>query len=167
MDATPAADRIRSLPGDPGTYRTIRTDSSDSAFRALVAELDRDLAIRDGDDHPFFAQFNKLDSIKHAVVVYLNGTPVGCGAIKMFDDRSMEMKRMFTAVTHRRKGIGSLILKELERWAVELGVERCVLETGERQPEAIALYKKSGYRTIPNYGQYVDVPTSVCFEKRL
>lgn len=148
-------------------YRAHRTDASDPAFRALVAELDRDLAIRDGKDHAFFAQFNTLDSIKHAVVAYVGGTPVGCGAIKAFDQNTMEVKRMFTAPAHRGNGIGSFILQELESLTRELGHTRCVLETGEKQPEAIALYKKNGYRVIPNYGQYADVVTSVCFEKRV
>lgn len=159
---------VASNPSSPArshAFSIHRTDAGDPAFRALVAELDRDLAIRDGKDHAFFAQFNTLDSIKHAVVAYLGGTPVGCGAIKEFDHGSMEVKRMFTASAYRGKGIGSFILNELENWTRELGYTRCVLETGETQPEAIALYKKNGYTVIPNYGQYADVVTSVCFEK--
>lgn len=148
-------------------YRLIRTDSGDPAFRGLVAELDKDLAIRDGEDHAFFAQFNKIDMIKHVVVVMEGALPVGCGAMKAFDLGSMEIKRMYTAPTHRQRGIGSLVLEELERWAHELGIERCVLETGQKQPEAIALYTERGYSIIPNYGQYIGVLSSVCFEKRV
>lgn len=148
-------------------FRLIRTDSNDQGFRELVTELDKDLAIRDGKDHAFFAQFNKLDNIKHAVLVMEGALAVGCGAMKEFDATSVEIKRMFTAPTHRKKGIGSLVLQELERWARELGYQRCVLETGKKQPEAIALYTKCGYRIIPNYGQYIGVLSSVCFEKEL
>ena len=151
----------------PIQYRSIRTDSGDPAFRSLVAELDKNLAIRDGNEHAFFAQFNKLDSIRHVVVVMDGTLPVGCGAMKAFEADAVEIKRMYTAPTHRQQGIGSLVLNELERWASELGHARCVLETGQKQPEAIALYRKRGYDVIPNYGQYIGVESSVCFEKRL
>jgi GNAT superfamily N-acetyltransferase len=74
---------------------------------------------------------------------------------------------MYTRPDSRGKGIASLVLAELERWAGELSYERCMLETGKRQPEAIALYKRRGYGIIPNYGQYVGVENSVCFAKEL
>lgn len=65
----------------------IRTDSDNGDFRALVAELDKDLAVRDGAEHGFYAQFNKIDAIRHVVVAYLtDGTPVGCGAFKPYSD---------------------------------------------------------------------------------
>jgi len=79
----------------------------------------------------------------------------------------MEVKRMFVTPTSRGKGVASIILKELEAWAVELNVSKCVLETGKRQPEAIRLYTKNAYCIIPNYGQYENVENSVCFEKIL
>ncbi len=144
----------------------IRTDASDPAFRELVAELDKDLAIRDGSEHAFFAQFNKLDNIRHVVVVMDGQVAVGCGAFKPFDEDAVEIKRMYVPPTQRQKGIASLVLGELERWAQQLGYQRCVLETGKKQPEAIALYTRRGYHLIPNYGQYVGVESSVCFEKR-
>ena len=147
--------------------RTARTDANDPAFRELVVALDMDLAIRDGNEHAFFAQFNKLHDIKHVVVVMDGDRPVGCGAFKPFRDGAVEVKRMYVPPTHRQKGIASLVLGELERWAHELGYQRCVLETGTKQPEAIALYSKRGYQAIPNYGQYVGVESSVCFEKKL
>ena len=144
-----------------------RTDSDNLDFINLVKKLDADLAQRDGEDHSFYAQFNKIDKIKHAVVAYENETPVGCGAIKQFDSQSMEVKRMYTSVDHRGKGIASQILNELELWAAELSFENCVLETGARQPEAIALYEKNGYSRIPNYGQYKGIENSRCFQKKL
>jgi putative acetyltransferase len=167
MGPTSTTDRPSTTDTGPRTYRTIRTDASHPAFRALVAELDKDLAIRDGNDHAFFAQFNKLDDIQHAVLVMEGTIPVGCGAFKAFDGDAVEIKRMYVPPAHRKKGIASLVLRELERWALEVGHTRCVLETGEKQPEAIALYRKCGYRVIPNYGQYVGVESSVCFEKEL
>lgn len=144
-----------------------RTDARDPAFQELVAALDKDLAIRDGADHAFFAQFNGSDSIRHVVVVTDGDLGVGCGAFKPFAPDAVEIKRMYTAPSHRRRGLAARVLAELERWAASLGYARCVLETGEKQPEAIALYSRHGYAVIPNYGPYVGVESSVCFEKVL
>jgi putative acetyltransferase len=147
--------------------RLIRTDSSNTDFHSLVRELDADLQIRDGADHAFFAQFNKIDRIQHVVVAYSEKVPVGCGAIKEFQEGVMEVKRMYVKSEYRGRGIATEVLKELEAWAASLNYRKCVLETGKRQPEAIALYKRNGYMLIPNYGQYAEVLTSVCFEKIL
>jgi putative acetyltransferase len=144
-----------------------RTDSSNQDFIDLVKHLDADLAERDGKEHSFYAQFNKVDKIKHVVVAYENGKPVGCGAIKEYAPNIMEVKRMYTPPESRGKGVASQVLAELEAWAAEMSYERCILETGKKQPEAIGLYKKSGYTLIPNYGQYAEVENSVCFEKIL
>lgn len=145
----------------------LRTDSGNSDFIELVKYLDIDLAKRDGEDHSFYAQFNKIDTIKHVIVAFDNDQPVGCGAIKEFDKEAMEIKRMYTSLHNRNKGIASLVLSELERWAAELAYTKCVLETGIKQPEAIGLYQKNGYKLIPNYGQYAEVEDSRCFEKQL
>ncbi len=144
-----------------------RTDSTNPDFVALVVALDADLAVRDGDDHDFYHQFNGIDDIKYALVAYVDDIPIGCGAIKEFDPSTMEVKRMYTPPEFRGRGIASLILKELESWTTELGYKRCVLETGKAQPEALSLYTKSGYEVIPNYGQYQGVENSVCFQKTL
>ncbi len=145
--------------------RIIRTDSDNQDFVELVKYLDADLSERDGDDHPFYAQFNKIDKIKHVVVAYENSQPVGCGAIKEYAPNTMEIKRMYTSAESREKGIASRVLTELEGWAAELSYEKCILETGKKQPEAIGLYKKNGYKLIPNYGQYAEIENSLCFEK--
>lgn len=142
-----------------------RTSSSNPDFIALVKHLDADLLVRDGKEQTFYNQFNKIDKIKNVVVAYDNDKPVACGAIKQFSENAMEVKRMYTLPEQRGKGVATKILTELEKWAKELGYEKCVLETGKRQPEAIALYKKNGYTIIPNYGQYIGIENSVCFEK--
>lgn len=145
----------------------IRTDSDNADFRKLVVALDQDLAARNGEQQSFFAQFNKIDAIKHVVVAYEQDEPVGCGAFKPYADDAMEVKRMFVPLAHRGKGIASVVLGALEQWCKELGVQKCILETGEKQPEAIRLYHKNGYYRIPNFGQYADVAESLCFEKVL
>ncbi len=146
---------------------TIRTDSGHADFRELVKQLDIYLMGINGDDHDFFDQFNKIDNIKHVVVLYNEGIPSGCGAIKEYEPGVMEVKRMFVPPAARGNGLATLVLKELESWALELGYKKCILETGDIMPDAIALYKKNGYSSIPNYGQYVGVASSICFEKLL
>ena len=147
--------------------RLTRTDSNNLAFRNLVRELDIDLKIRDGEEHSFYSQFNKIDMIKCVVVAYEEDTPVGCGAVKEYTDKTMEVKRMYVPLEKRGKGIASLVLQELEKWSNELGFEKCILETGKKQPEAIHLYKKNNYTITPNFGQYENIEDSICFEKEL
>lgn len=147
--------------------RLVKTDSSHIDFKSLVQFLDQDLAIRDGADHGFYAQFNKIDNIQHCIIAYENEQPVGCGAIKAFGPDAMEVKRMYVLPSHRGKSIAQQILSALETWAKEMGMQKTVLETGQKQPEAIALYFKAGYLRIPNYGQYIGIENSWCFEKQL
>jgi putative acetyltransferase len=144
-----------------------RTNSEHKDFQNLVEALDIDLKIRDGEDNLFYAQFNKITAIKHVIMAYYDDLPVGCGAIKQYADDTMEVKRMYVLPEKSGYGIAASILGELEVWAKELNYARCVLETGQKQPEAISLYKKSGYQIIPNYGQYEGIVNSVCFEKML
>ncbi|MBS1667017.1 MAG: GNAT family N-acetyltransferase [Bacteroidetes bacterium] len=145
----------------------IRTDSENQDFMVLVNQLDAELAILDGDDHAFYAQFNKTDKLKFVLLAYEGRRPIGCGAIREYAPGIIEVKRMYTVSDYRGKGIASMILAELEAWAQELLYDTCVLETGKRQPDALGLYKKCGYNIIPNYGQYAQMANSVCFEKRL
>lgn len=144
-----------------------RTNSENPDFMHLIRFLDADLAKNNGDQNDFYAQFNKVNMIKHVIVAYEDGKAVACGAIKEYEPGAMEVKRMYTSPESRGKGIAVKILSELEVWSVELGYQKCVLETGKTQTAAIRLYEKSGYQYIPNYGQYAGVENSVCFEKKL
>src|SRR5882757_5521895 len=153
------------LSADISDISIVRTDSDDPAFRELVVLLDQDLRARDGAEHSFYAQFNKIDTIRNAVVAYLDGVPVGCGAFKEYEPGAVEIKRMYVKPEHRGKRIAAGILIELEQWANELGFSEFVLETGKKQPEAIRLYQRSGYQLISNYGQYISVENSVCMKK--
>ena len=145
----------------------VRTNSENPDFLNLVKFLDADLAVRDGDEHSFYSQFNKVDKIRYVVVAYQDSTAVGCGAIKELSAEAMEIKRMYVQPDLRKLGVATQILSELENWTKELHYRKCILETGRKQPEAIALYSKNGYRRIPNYGQYQGVENSMCFEKLL
>ncbi len=142
-----------------------RTFSGDQDFIYLVNLLDAELAIRDGEDHVFYAQFNKVDKLRHCIVAYENSQPVGCGAFRHIDENTIEIKRMFVDISARKKGIATKVLSGLESWAAEMNYLVCILETGYKQPEAIDLYIKNGYQRIPNYGPYVGVENSVCFSK--
>ena len=144
-----------------------RTNSDDIDFKNLVVLLDQDLKIRDGEDHAFYNQFNKTDKIKHAVVYYENDIPVACGAFREKESDKTEIKRMYVQPDHRKKGIASAILKELEIWAKEVGYTYTILETGKNQPEAINLYQKQEYTIIPNYPPYEQMDNSVCMKKTL
>ena len=144
-----------------------RTSSDNTDFHDLVALLDADLRTRDGDEHSFYAQFNKIVNIRNVIVCYIDGKPIGCGAFKEYDEKKVEIKRMFVSQEYRGQGIGLKVLKELELWALELNYSACILETGKKQPEAIRLYQKAGYTIIKNYGQYENVENSVCMAKAI
>lgn len=144
-----------------------RTNSDDKDFQYLVSELDKELAVRNGETNDFFAQYNKTDQIKNVIVAFIENKPVGCEAMKEYNDKTMEIKRMFVPREMRGKGVAVAILQDLEKWATKMGYDKCVLETGDKMPEAIGLYKKSNYIVIPNYGQYQNVESSISFEKKL
>ena len=143
----------------------VKTDAKHQDFQNLVKLLDADLLIRDGELHHFYAQFNKVDFIKNVILAYADDEAIGCGAIKMYDEQTMEIKRMFVKEGYRNQGLAAKILLQLEDWAKDLSFKKCILETGNNQPEAIRLYQKCNYKIIPNYGQYEGLETSFCFEK--
>lgn len=147
--------------------RLVRTNAQDTDFKELIVLLDQDLAIRDGEDHAFYSQFNKVETIKEVIVAYDGDTPVACGAFKPFAADTVEIKRMFVLPNYRKQGIAAKVLAALENWAKALNFNRAVLETGNKQPEAISLYQKIGYQITPNYGQYIGVTNSVCMAKSL
>lgn len=144
-----------------------RTTAENREFQKLVLALDQELAIRDGELHSFYHQFNKSKTLQQVVLAFINNQAIACGALKQYTDNIVEIKRMFVLESQRGKGIASSVLTELETWARDLHYERCILETGINQPEAINLYKKNNYTIIPNYGPYQTAETSICFEKIL
>ncbi|MEP6950275.1 MAG: GNAT family N-acetyltransferase [Ginsengibacter sp.] len=95
--------------------------------------------ILDGEEHLFYAQLNKTDTIRHVIVAYDNDEYLGCGAIREYSKDVMEVKKMYVLPSNRGKGIASIVLKQLEDWSKELNCKELVLETGKKQPEAICL----------------------------
>lgn len=147
--------------------KIVRSNSENVDFISLVDQLNSYLKIVDGDDHEFYNQYNNIDVLKHVVIAYLNKKPIGCGALKKFNNNTAEIKRMFTLPESRGKGIAGKILLELEKWSQELSYSSCILETGKRQVEAVSFYKKMNYNIIPNYGQYKTMTNSICFKKEI
>lgn len=101
------------------------------------------------------------------LVAYAGGVPVACGSIRRLDADTAEIKRMYVAPGARGRGVGRRILAALEAEARRLGVGRIVLETGERQPEALTLYERAGFVPTPAFGEYAGSPLSVCMEKEI
>jgi GNAT superfamily N-acetyltransferase len=137
---------------------------------ALITALNADLIERypeDGSNH------FRLDPEEVApgrgvfLVAYVDGHPAGCGATRLIDPQTAEIKRMYVAPEFRGRGIAGRVLEGLEQHARSLGARQIVLETGERQPEAIALYTRAGFQPIPLYGEYLDSPLSMCMGKPL
>lgn len=138
------------------------TVETNAEFLSLAEKL---LAKRDDEAHRFYAQFNKPVGLEGVVLASDGDEVAGCWAFKKYESEVAEIKRTFVLPEKRGKRIAATILAELEAWASELNYTECILETGFKQPEAIALYQREGYTTIPNYGQYGNVGTSVCRKK--
>lgn len=144
-----------------------RTTSDNKDFEKLVVQLDAYLRVLDGEDHAFYAQFNKSSLLKNALICYENEIAIGIGAYKEYDSETVEIKRMFTLPEYRGKGVAKAILSELENWAKEEKYSVSILETGFMQKDAIHLYKKVGYEVIENFGQYIGVENSICMKKNI
>jgi GNAT superfamily N-acetyltransferase len=147
--------------------RLQRTTSDNEDFRLLIAELDKELLSRYEERQATYDRYNIIENNPNVVIAYKDEMPVGCGCFKKFDDRSVEIKRMFVKPEYRGQKIAASILQELENWAIELNISGTVLETGIKQPEAIHLYRKSGYIVVENYGPYKGLPESICMQKNL
>ena len=95
-------------------------------------------------------------------------SPVGHAALRdlggEFTD-ALEVKRVYVAPAARGTGVSRLLMAELERIAAERGARRLILQTGDRQPEAVTLYERIGYTRIPIYAPYLEISFSQCFEK--
>lgn len=122
----------------------------------------------DGDTAPIAAD-EFVAPNGHFVVAEVDGEAAAMGGWRRGgpEPGDAEIKRMFVRARFRRQGLSRLVLAEVERTAAEAGVRRLVLETGLRQPEAIALYRASGYTDIPPFGYYAESPSSVPLGKSL
>ena len=146
-----------------------RTDGKDKDFIENCRLLDMDLNRRVGKiiKRDKYEKYNQLDEIQEAIVVYEENRVIGGGAIRRYDDETIELKRVFVHTEYQGQGIGSRLVSLLMEWAVELGYKKMILETGELLAESCHVYSKLGFKQIPNYGAYVDMPESLCMGKEL
>jgi len=151
-----------------GRVTVALADSSAPESLLLFEHLWKELGQLYGNTGPCeFKPADVLGAGSAFVVARLDGRPVGCGAVRPLAPGVAEVKRMFVEPEARGLGVGRRILQELEREAGVLGYVALRLETGVKQPAAIALYEGAGYRRVERYGVYADDPLSVCMEKRL
>lgn len=114
-----------------------------------------------------YIPYNAVDDINDVIVVYDEDKPIGCAGFKKYNNECAEVKRVFIHDEYRGKGISKMLMGMLEDLARKKGYSYFVLESGEPLATAMELYHKIGYKVIPNYGQYVDMPSSVCMKKTL
>ena len=133
----------------------------------LIAEVQREYVIRYGGEDDSPVDPDEFAAPKGVFLVgYLDGVAVACGGWRSHGSDA-EIKRMYVAAAKRGKGLARAMLAELERTALAAGLHRMILETGKRQPEAVALYRSAGYADIPAFGHYADAPLSIHLGKRL
>lgn len=149
--------------------RFVHTNGENLDFIELCRGLDDFLneLVGGEENRAEYIPYNRLCDIHDAIVAYDGEIPVGCAAFKKYDDECAELKRVFIKREYRGKGISYELMEHLENAAREQGFRHLILESGEALVAAMALYKKIGYEVIPNYGQYKDMPDSVCMKKRL
>jgi GNAT superfamily N-acetyltransferase len=143
---------------------------SSADARALIARLDAELTERypNPDDNHFELSAEQVSEERGVfLIARIDAEPVGCGALRQVEPAVGEIKRMYVAPSARGAGVGRQLLAELERYARRLGLRRLVLETGERQPEALRLYERAGFSRIDCFGEYLATPVSLCMAKSL
>jgi GNAT superfamily N-acetyltransferase len=145
------------------------TDGHNKDFIELCHRLDEFLneLVGGEENRAEYIQYNKLDDIHDVVIAYDNDIPVGSASFKKYDDENAEVKRVFVKEEYRGQGISNELMKMLEQRAREKGFKYFILESGEPLVSAMALYRKIGYKVIPNYGQYVNMEESICMKKKL
>jgi putative acetyltransferase len=147
-----------------------REDILSPVVQRLIGALNAELDARypeEGANHFRLDPEEVADGRGAFLVAYIDGKPLGCGAVRRIDPAVAEIKRMYVAPEARGRGVGRQVLLVLEAEARRLGATRLVLETGPRQPEALALYSRAGFVEVPNFGEYIGCEFSVCMAKEL
>jgi GNAT superfamily N-acetyltransferase len=139
------------------------------AATRLVAELNEEIQTRYLEPLDGFYLSLENDEVELGrgafALAWVEERAVGCGAVRLIDNDTAELKRMFVVPEFRRQGIAGAVLRFLEREARGLGASRVVLETVTTPPDAVALYRGAGYEQIPRFGPYVDLEISYCMGK--
>ena len=169
--ATLAVARADANPHNRGLSLSVTAERFDSKdAQRLVAALDAGLAELYSPEQRFGPNL-KAQHLEGGRGTFLvardDGRAVGCGAIRVIDAVTAEVKRMYVEPDQRGRGVGRAVLAGLEAVARQLGAKRLVLETGVHSPDALGLYRRAGFAQIDCWGEYATSPTSVCFEKKL
>ena len=143
-------------------FSTVTTD-----FEDLSNEFNREFMEKFGKAQEKYQKYNLLDNIKDVIICYIDEKPIGCVSIRFYYNDVYELKRMFIKAEYRGLGISKTMLEKIENKAKEKKVKKIILETGSHLEKAIRLYRKSGYQVILNYGDYANIPESICMEKIL
>lgn len=133
----------------PDLLKMFRTDWENVDFKDLVIKLDAELKIKNRKNNDFYVPFNSLEKVDYVIIAYHENIAIGCGAIKKYGVGVVEIKRMFVLPRFRNKGIGLKMLRELEKWALEMSYTKSILETGKNFPAAMTLYLKAGILLNP------------------
>lgn len=150
-------------------FTFVKTDGENEAFIEMCDRLDSFLGELIGADRQKteYDRYNQRDSIHDVIIVFEGAKPVACGSYKFFDDETVELKRIFVDDSVRGIGLGKELVRRLEADARIAGFRYAVLETGYKLAGAVELYKKMGYKIIPNYGQYEGNEESLCMSRKL
>jgi GNAT superfamily N-acetyltransferase len=167
--ADPFGNRVEFLePTGSSLHATIKAeDPAGEEVGELLHAMCAELKLRHGNDASPFSPEEALPPHGAFVVARANGIAAGCGALRRLEETVGEIKRMFVSPAYRGRGIARRLLAELERLAALRGYSAVRLETGDRQPEAIALYESAGFRRILPIGGCAEKPVSICYEKTL
>jgi len=145
-------------------YIVKRTTSEDVDFKFLEKQLDEELFEIYGEMQNNYSSHNRVSELK-TIIIYVNQKPIGCGCLKFLDWDLAEVKRVYVSLENRCRGVAKIIVKEIERLAIESNIKNIVLQTGSRQKAAVSLYKSMGYKLTENYGPYVNDSNSICMKK--
>lgn len=157
---------VSSIPRMTAVISLERPDSADG--RMLIAELDAYLIpLSPPESRHGYSVEKLIDENVPFFIIRENGTPAGCGGVKLFGTDYGEIKRMFIRPTFRGLGLGKLMLDHLAGYARSRGVGLLRLETGIHQHAAIALYERAGFQRIAPFGEYKPDPLSRFYEKQI
>ncbi len=146
--------------------RQVKADDQD--LRRLIGELDNYLCKKYPESSIHKVNLETADKNNVIfILAYKGRVAIGCAALRPVDDHKCELKRMYIIENERGKGYSDILCSEIENIAIKKGYGKILLETGYKQPEAIGLYKKRGYKRIPKFGEYIVDPLSVCFGRKL
>jgi putative acetyltransferase len=150
------------------TSRIAAIDPQGPLALALLADAAREMRPLYGGDPAAPAPANAALGARDLYVALFTGTaPQGCAALRELDATTAELHRVYVRPSARRHGLGRTLVEYLLAAARRLDYQRVRLETGVRQPAAMALYERLGFRRIAPCGEYARDPTSVCYEREL